>query len=148
MKKTLLTILACLTMTGCVVYPTSGYTVTTTVSTSTIAPRPVAVVVYESDVYVGAYYVGYYRSGYGYWTGYGWDINFYVYGHSGYGRYYRGAPPWAYTQYRNGGRYRDYRHEERRDNRQRDDRRDNRHDGRKDDRRDDGRQNHPPRRHR
>ncbi len=35
--------------------------------------------------------VGFYDPAYGYWTGYGWDINFYAYGHPGYGRpVYRG----------------------------------------------------------
>lgn len=44
------------------------------------------------------YAVGFYEPAYGYWTGYGWDVNYYAYGHRGYGharyhgpRYVRGG---------------------------------------------------------
>lgn len=157
MKKVLLTILASLSLTGCVVYPV-GYTVSTTVTTTNtvpvvVAPQPLTYVVYEPDVYVGAYYIGYYRAGYGYWTGVSWDINFYVYGHAGYGRYYRGAPQWAYSPYRNGHYYRQYRREEYRHHhrveqpRRDEHRNDNRND-RRNDNRNDNRRNDRPRRHR
>src|SRR5271170_1352564 len=61
--------------------------------------------VYEPEVIVGDYYVGFYRPGFGYWTGYGWDVNFYLYGHPGYGHFYRGAPHGAYGHYRGGPHY-------------------------------------------
>jgi hypothetical protein len=44
--------------------------------------------------YDGPYYVGYYNPGYGYWTGYGWDVNFYLYGHPGYGHHYYAPRGW------------------------------------------------------
>jgi len=34
------------------------------------------------------YAIGYYDPGYGYWTGTGWDVNFYSRGHRGYGHHY------------------------------------------------------------
>ncbi len=58
--------------------------------------------VYEPDVIVGEYYVGFYRPGFGYWTGFGWDPYFYVYGHPGYSHYYRGAPRGAWGAYHGG----------------------------------------------
>ena len=87
MKTLVLSILAIIALTGCV-----------------IRPAPVAVV-YEPDVVVGQYYVGYYQPGFGYWTGYGWDLNFYAVGHPGWGHYYRGAPGWAYRGYRAGSHW-------------------------------------------
>jgi len=38
--------------------------------------------------FVNGYAVGYYNPGYGYWTGSGWDVNFYAVGHPGYGHHY------------------------------------------------------------
>lgn len=67
---------------------------------------PTAEVVYEPDVIVGGYNVGYYREGFGFWTGSGWDANFYAQGHPGWRHYYRGAPGHAVHAYRNGPHYR------------------------------------------
>jgi hypothetical protein len=39
--------------------------------------------------------VGYYDPSFGYWTGYGWDRNYYGYGHGGYGRGYYHGPRYA-----------------------------------------------------
>jgi hypothetical protein len=75
-------------LTGCVVAPV-GYT---------------ADVSYEPSVVVGLYPLGYYNPGYGYWTGYGWDVDFYGYGHPGYGHFYRGAPGYARGHYAPRGR--------------------------------------------
>ena len=47
-----------------------------------------AEVAFEPAPVVGLYPVGYYYPGYGYWTGTNWDINFYAYGHRGYGHHY------------------------------------------------------------
>jgi hypothetical protein len=94
--KLLAAALATLVLSGCVV--ASDGVVTTTS----------AQVVYEPDVYVGDYYVGYYREGFGYWTGYGWDVHFYDYGHSGFHHYYRGAPRTYYRGYVGGSRYRSF----------------------------------------
>lgn len=93
MKKLLSMVVLCGLLTGCVVTP--DYIVST----------PAVTVSFEPDVYVGGYYIGYFRPGFGYWTGYGWDINFYAYGHPGWGHYYRGAPHSAWNAYHNGGRY-------------------------------------------
>lgn len=87
MKNLFAVLLAGLALTGCVAYPVA------TVYTP-------AVEVYESDVLVGPYYVGYYNPAFGYWTGTGWDVNFYLVGHGGYGHYYRGAPAYARGHYR------------------------------------------------
>lgn len=76
MKTIIAAAIMALSLTGCVAY----------------VPAEYAEVSYEPDVVVGTYYVGYYNPGYGYWTGNGWDLNFYGYGHRGYGHYYRGAP--------------------------------------------------------
>jgi len=84
MKNILAAIVLAAAMAGCIAYPV-GY------STE---------VVYEPDVIVGPYYVGYYNPGYGYWTGTGWDLEFYGYGHGGYGHFYRGAPGYARGHYR------------------------------------------------
>lgn len=120
--KILSAILMCAILSGCVVYPIDGY-VTTSTGYTTVA------VEYEPDVYVGQYYVGYYQPGFGFWTGYGWDINFYYYGHAGYGHYYRGCPHEYYHNYEGGRYYRghnEYRHDEyRHDNDRRDYHRDN-----------------------
>jgi len=43
---------------------------------------------YEPAPVVGVYPIGYYDPAYGYWTGYGWDVNFYLFGHPGYGHHY------------------------------------------------------------
>lgn len=83
-------------LTGCVVAGPGYYVATPTAE----------VVVYEPDVVVGQYYVGYYNPSFGYWTGTGWDVNFYVYGHGGYGHYYRGAPRGYYHNYVSGPHYR------------------------------------------
>lgn len=91
MKTVLFAVLAALSLTGCVAYPTDGYVTTE--------------VVYEPDVVVNGYYVGYYEPRYGYWTGTDWDVNFYVYGHGGYGHYYRGAPRGYYHNYYHGPHY-------------------------------------------
>lgn len=61
MKKIVLSLLGSLALTGCVVTP------------------------YEYDGAQPVIAVGYYDATYGYWTGYGWDLNYYEYGHSGYG---------------------------------------------------------------
>lgn len=71
MKKILAALALGLTLGGCVAYPVS-YGVQ-------VEPE---------------YYVGYYNPGYGYWTGYGWDSSFYVYGHPGYGRRYYAPRGW------------------------------------------------------
>jgi len=68
-----------------------------------VAPAPVEVA-YEPDVVVGLYPIGYYNPAYGYWTGYGWDVNFYLVGHPGYGHYYRGAPAYARGNFHGGYR--------------------------------------------
>ncbi|CDZ76437.1 hypothetical protein BN59_00706 [Legionella massiliensis] len=70
---------------------------------------PTAEIAYEPDVLVGDYAVGYYREGFGYWTGNGWDANFYAHGHPGWGHYYRGAPREAVGVYRGGPHYRRWR---------------------------------------
>jgi hypothetical protein len=71
-----------------------------------VSPNPSVriggVMVYEPEVYVGPYYIGYFIPGNGYWTGNGWDLNFYFYGHPGYGHYYRGAPRSAWDAYYRG----------------------------------------------
>lgn len=67
---------------------------------------PAAEVVYEPDVFIGGYKVGYYREGFGFWTGSGWDANFYAKGHPGWGHYYRGAPREAFGAYHGGPHYR------------------------------------------
>ena len=94
MKKILTAIALTFALSGCVA--TVGY--------------PDVEVAYEPDVIVGPYYVGYYNPGYGYWTGYGWDVNFYAYGHRGYGHYYRGAPGYARGYYHGGGYHGGYHH--------------------------------------
>jgi len=66
----MLTLVASLLISGCVAYP--------------VGP---------GEVYYGQppFVVGYYNPAFGYWTGVGWDWNFYAYGHPGYGhRYYNG----------------------------------------------------------
>jgi hypothetical protein len=50
-------------LSGCVAYP---------VESVDVAVAPVVA-------------VGFYDPAFGYWTGYGWDVNFYAYGHPGYG---------------------------------------------------------------
>ena len=92
MKTLFAALITSLALSGCAVFPT-GY-------------DGGPVVVFEPEVYVGDYYVGYYRPDYGYWTGYGWDIRFYEYGHRGCGHYYRGAPPEAWYYYHDGNYYR------------------------------------------
>jgi len=74
-------------------------TLTAALSACVVA-GPGYTVSYEPDVVVGLYPVGFYNPAYGYWTGSGWDVNFYVYGHGGYGHYYRGAPGYARGHYR------------------------------------------------
>jgi hypothetical protein len=86
MKTILASLILAASLSGCVVVP-YGYS---------------AEVAYEPEVIVGDYYVGYYNPGYGYWTGTGWDVDFYVVGHRGYGHYYRGAPGYARGHYRGG----------------------------------------------
>ena len=84
--KIFATILLTLSRVGCVVYPINAG--------------------YEPTTIIGLYPVGYYYPGYGYWTGYGWDINFYAYGHPGWGHYYRGAPRSAWGPYHSTPHYR------------------------------------------
>lgn len=95
--KILSALLLSVMLTGCVgyVYPEG-----------TVVAGPNVEVVYEPDVIVNGYYVGYYNPSYGYWTGSGWDVNFYIVGHPGYGHYYRGAPRGYYHNYYRGPHYR------------------------------------------
>ena len=93
--KGLAVILLSIGLAGCVVEPV-GY----------VEP-PMGEVVYEPDVIVGGYNVGYYREGFGFWTGSGWDANFYAQGHPGWRHYYRGAPGHAWGAYHGGPHYRD-----------------------------------------
>jgi hypothetical protein len=76
--KTIIGIAAAFILAGCVAYAT---------------PYGTEVQVAEPVVAVG-----FYDPLYGYWTGYGWDVNYYAYGHPGYGhpfyhgpRYVRGG---------------------------------------------------------
>lgn len=87
--KILSALVLCVLMTGCVVTP-YGY----------VAASPEMEVVYESDVVAGLYPLGYYNPEYGYWNGASWDVDFYLFGHPGYGHYYRGAPHSAMHGYR------------------------------------------------
>ncbi len=95
MKNMIAAAIAAFALTGCVITPYGAY-----------VAAPAVEVAYEPDVVVGGYYIGYYNPGFGYWTGVGWDFNFYAYGHPGYGHYYRGAPRGAYWHYRSGPHYR------------------------------------------
>jgi hypothetical protein len=72
---------AAIALSGCVAYPAEVQ------------------VGFEPAVVVGLYSIGFYNPSFGYWNGYGWDMNFYVYGHPGYGHYYRGAPGYARGHY-------------------------------------------------
>jgi hypothetical protein len=94
--KGIATFLMAIGLVGCVTTP--GYVVA--------PPPPPGAVIFEPDVIVGGYNIGYYREGYGYWTGRGWDANFYVQGHPGWGHYYRGAPDHAWGAYHGGPYYR------------------------------------------
>ncbi|MFI4918532.1 MAG: hypothetical protein ACHP65_03150 [Legionellales bacterium] len=91
--KVLAAILFSIGLTGCVIEP-AGY-----------VAIPTTGVVYEPNVIVGGYAIGYYRDGFGYWTGDGWDVNFYANGHAGWGHHYRGAPRGAWGAYRGGPHY-------------------------------------------
>lgn len=76
------------------------------VETVSYVEPPMGEVVYEPDVLVGDYTIGYYREGFGFWTGNGWDANFYAQGHPGWRHYYRGAPGHAWGAYHGGPHYR------------------------------------------
>jgi hypothetical protein len=93
--KALAVLLLSMGLASCVV-ETVGY----------VEPPPMGAVVYEPDVIVGGYSVGYYREGFGFWTGSGWDLDFYAQGHPGWGHYYRGAPRHAWGAYHGGPHYR------------------------------------------
>lgn len=66
MKKIIIALIASAALAGCV-----GYGVT-----------------YQPGVSSSGYAIGYYNPGYGYWTGYGWDPDFYFYGHEGWHQRY------------------------------------------------------------
>lgn len=95
MKKIIAALLVSLSLTlsACVVYPVGG------------VYDDQGYLVYEPDVVTNGYAVGYYNPQYGYWTGYGWDIDFYTAGHRGYGHYYRGAPRANHLNYVSGPHY-------------------------------------------
>lgn len=88
MKNILAALAVIAALSGCVAYP--------------VAYGPSVEVAYEPEVVVGLYPLGFYSPGFGYWNGYGWDLNFYAVGHGGYGHYYHGAPGYARGHYRGG----------------------------------------------
>lgn len=95
MKKLFAIALAIL-LSGCVVYPYSTQYTVQHIQDVCNAGECSSTVVYETAPVVGEYYVGYWRPGFGYWTGYGWDFEFYAYGHPGYGHHYRSPRGWVY----------------------------------------------------
>jgi len=70
---------------------------------ATVRANPGVAVEFEPDVIVGEWPIGYYDPAFGYWTGVGWDFDFYVYGHPGWGHCYRGCPGWAHDNWHHGG---------------------------------------------
>ena len=97
MKNIIAALIATVALSGCVVYP-AQYAVVTHYEDDTTT----VVYEYEPDVWMNGHYIGYFQPAFGYWTGYGWDISFYAYGHPGCGHFYHGAPreAWGYYHYR------------------------------------------------
>ncbi len=100
--KTLIALTVLTLTAGCVATPAAYYAP----PVAFYAP-PVAIeMAYEPEVIVSLYPMGFYNPTFGYWTGGGWDANFYVYGHPGYGHYYSGAPRAAFEHYQTSTFYR------------------------------------------
>jgi hypothetical protein len=95
MKNLIAAIIGSITLSGCVVYP-AQYAEPYPSTVQTVECADGGVCTTTTVVYT----VGYYRPGFGYWTGYGWDFEFYAYGHPGYGFHYNHIPEYGRPNYR------------------------------------------------